>query len=54
MFCFIDHFPVLLERGSKLRNAMVVSALKTDLDSEMALKDTPLPLPKDNVISPRM
>ncbi|XP_067102988.1 C2 domain-containing protein 3 [Osmerus mordax] len=49
-----DILSVLLERGSKLRNAMVVSALKTDLDSDMALKDTPLPLPKDNVISPRM
>uniref|UniRef100_A0AAZ3SHP2 C2CD3 N-terminal C2 domain-containing protein n=1 Tax=Oncorhynchus tshawytscha TaxID=74940 RepID=A0AAZ3SHP2_ONCTS len=49
-------FPVLviLERGSKLRNAMVVSALKSDMDSEMALKDTPLPLPKDDIGAPPM
>uniref|UniRef100_A0A3P8SCK6 C2 domain containing 3 centriole elongation regulator n=1 Tax=Amphiprion percula TaxID=161767 RepID=A0A3P8SCK6_AMPPE len=36
-----------LQRGNKLRNAMVVSALKCDMDSAAALKDTPLPLPKD-------
>ncbi|KAM3875104.1 C2 domain-containing protein 3 [Diretmus argenteus] len=45
-----DLLSVILERGSKLRNAMVVSALKCDLDSDMALKDTPLPLPKDNIL----
>ncbi|XP_029922696.1 C2 domain-containing protein 3 [Myripristis murdjan] len=45
-----DVLSVILERGSKLRNAMVVSALKCDLDSAPALKDTPLPLPKDNIL----
>ncbi|KAM6988093.1 C2 domain-containing protein 3 isoform 2-T2 [Tautogolabrus adspersus] len=45
-----DILSVLLERGNKLRNAMVVSALKCDSDSAQALKDTPLPLPKDNVL----
>ncbi|XP_062872691.1 C2 domain-containing protein 3 isoform X1 [Trichomycterus rosablanca] len=30
---------------------MVVSALKSDLDCDMALKDAPLPLPKDNTRS---
>uniref|UniRef100_UPI003AACA4FA C2 domain-containing protein 3 n=1 Tax=Centroberyx gerrardi TaxID=166262 RepID=UPI003AACA4FA len=45
-----DILSVILERGSKLRNAMVVSALKCDLDSALALKDTPLPLPKDNIL----
>lgn len=29
---------------------MVASALKGDLDAAQALKDTPLPLPKDNII----
>ncbi|KAM6933309.1 C2 domain-containing protein 3 [Xenentodon cancila] len=41
---------VILDRGNKLRNAMVVSTLKCDVDS--ALKDTPLPLPKDNIQLP--
>uniref|UniRef100_A0A8B9LJA0 C2 domain-containing protein n=1 Tax=Astyanax mexicanus TaxID=7994 RepID=A0A8B9LJA0_ASTMX len=49
LFCPLS---VLLERGSKLRNAMVVSALKSDTDCDV-LKDTPLPLPRDNIgISP--
>uniref|UniRef100_A0A8C4IFG0 C2 domain containing 3 centriole elongation regulator n=1 Tax=Dicentrarchus labrax TaxID=13489 RepID=A0A8C4IFG0_DICLA len=39
-------------RGNKLRNAMVVSALKCDMDSAPTLKDTPLPLPKDNILPP--
>lgn len=43
---------VLLERGDKLRNAMVASALKYDVDSAPALKDTPFPLPKDNSLPP--
>ena len=43
-------FVVILERGSKLRNAMVRSALQCDLDVDTALKDTPLPLPRDNVL----
>lgn len=43
---------VLLDRGNKLRNAMVVSALKCDMDSAPTLKDTPLPLPKDNILPP--
>uniref|UniRef100_W5K8W3 C2 domain containing 3 centriole elongation regulator n=1 Tax=Astyanax mexicanus TaxID=7994 RepID=W5K8W3_ASTMX len=48
----VDLLSVLLERGSKLRNAMVVSALKSDTDCDV-LKDTPLPLPRDNIgISP--
>ncbi|XP_049431636.1 C2 domain-containing protein 3 isoform X2 [Epinephelus fuscoguttatus] len=45
-----DILSVILERGNKLRNAMVVSALKCDMDSASALKDTPLPLPKDNIL----
>ncbi|KAL7831615.1 hypothetical protein AOLI_G00291630 [Acnodon oligacanthus] len=44
----VDLLSVLLERGSKLRNAMVVSALKSDMDSDI-LKDTALPLPRDNI-----
>lgn len=50
----LHYFPisVLLERGNKLRDAMVASALKGDLDAAQALKDTPLPLPKDNIIPP--
>uniref|UniRef100_A0A3B5A3F2 C2 domain containing 3 centriole elongation regulator n=1 Tax=Stegastes partitus TaxID=144197 RepID=A0A3B5A3F2_9TELE len=43
---------VILDRGNKLRNAMVVSALKCDMDSAPSLKDTPLPLPKDNIQPP--
>ncbi|KAM3616832.1 uncharacterized protein V6R79_024159 [Siganus canaliculatus] len=45
-----DLLSVILERGNKLRNAMVVSALKCDTDSAPALKDTPLPLPKENIL----
>ncbi|KAM9318099.1 C2 domain-containing protein 3 isoform 3-T3 [Pholidichthys leucotaenia] len=44
-----DILSVILERGNKLRNAMVVSALKCNVDSAGALKDAPLPLPKDNI-----
>lgn len=44
--------PVILDRGNKLRNAMVASALKGDMDSSPALKDAPLPLPKDNILPP--
>ncbi|XP_059370695.1 C2 domain-containing protein 3 [Carassius carassius] len=44
----VDLLSVLLERGSKLRNAMVVSALKSDVESDVPLKDIPLPLSKDN------
>ncbi|XP_026223840.1 C2 domain-containing protein 3 [Anabas testudineus] len=47
-----DILSVLLERGDKLRNAMVASALKYDVDSAPALKDTPFPLPKDNSLPP--
>ncbi|XP_047449775.1 C2 domain-containing protein 3 isoform X2 [Mugil cephalus] len=47
-----DILSVILERGNKLRNAMVVSALKCDMDCASALKDTPLPLPKDNIQPP--
>ncbi|KAL2095989.1 hypothetical protein ACEWY4_008137 [Coilia grayii] len=46
-----DLLSALLERGSKLREAMVMSSLRTELDCELALKDTPLPLPKDNIRS---
>ncbi|XP_063762656.1 C2 domain-containing protein 3 isoform X2 [Eleginops maclovinus] len=45
-----DILSVILERGNKLRNAMVVSTLKCDMDSAPALKDTPLPLPKENIV----
>ncbi|XP_074535960.1 C2 domain-containing protein 3 isoform X2 [Halichoeres trimaculatus] len=45
-----DILTVIIERGNKLRNAMVDSALKCDADSALALKDTPLPLPKDNIV----
>ncbi|KAF5908226.1 C2 domain-containing protein 3, partial [Clarias magur] len=44
----VDVLSVLLERGSKLRNAMVVSALQADIDSDIGLKDTPLHLPTYN------
>lgn len=43
---------VILERGNKLRNAMVVSALKCDVDSAPPLKESPLPLPTDNIQLP--
>ncbi|XP_041919143.1 C2 domain-containing protein 3 [Alosa sapidissima] len=42
-----DLLTALLERGSKLREAMVMSSLRTQLDCEPVLKDTALPLPKD-------
>lgn len=41
-----DIISVILDRGNKLRNAMVVSAVKSD----PTLKDIPLPLPKDNIL----
>lgn len=41
---------VILEHGNEPTNAMVKSALKSDSDS--ALKDAPLPLPKDNIQPP--
>nr|XP_023692829.1 C2 domain-containing protein 3 isoform X2 [Paramormyrops kingsleyae] len=44
-----DILSVLLERGNRLRDAMVVSSLKSDLDSKFVLKDIPLLVPKDNV-----
>ncbi|MBN3277302.1 C2CD3 protein, partial [Polyodon spathula] len=49
-----DLISVLLDRGSKLRNAMVVSALQSDLDAEPAWKDIhlPLPLPNDTIRKP--
>ncbi|XP_062275677.1 C2 domain-containing protein 3 isoform X3 [Scomber scombrus] len=47
-----DILSIILERGNKLRNAMVVSAMKCDMDSAPTLKDTPLPLPKDNILPP--
>nr|XP_019944006.1 PREDICTED: C2 domain-containing protein 3 [Paralichthys olivaceus] len=43
-------FSVILERGNKLRSTIVQSALTCDMDS--ALKDAPLPLPKDNILPP--
>ncbi|KAG9348505.1 hypothetical protein JZ751_002241 [Albula glossodonta] len=46
-----DILSVLLDRGSKLRNAMVVSALKSTLDSDLAVKDIPHPVSKDNIVS---
>lgn len=48
-----DIISVILERGNKLRNAMVESALKCDMDSARPLKDNPLPLPKENIQPPR-
>ncbi|MCJ8739880.1 hypothetical protein PDJAM_G00052460 [Pangasius djambal] len=45
----VDLLSVLLERGSKLRNAMVVSALQSDIDSDMGLQDTARHLPIDNI-----
>ncbi|XP_029699383.1 C2 domain-containing protein 3 isoform X2 [Takifugu rubripes] len=44
-----DLLSVILERGNKLRNALAVSALKGDM-STPALKESPLPLPKDNIL----
>uniref|UniRef100_A0A3Q3CPZ9 C2 domain containing 3 centriole elongation regulator n=1 Tax=Haplochromis burtoni TaxID=8153 RepID=A0A3Q3CPZ9_HAPBU len=40
--CIISLQKLILDRGNKLRNAMVISALKSDTDSAAALKDTPL------------
>ncbi|XP_014858921.1 PREDICTED: C2 domain-containing protein 3 isoform X2 [Poecilia mexicana] len=48
-----DIISVILERGNKLRNAMVESALNCDVVSSVPLKDSPLPLPKDNIQTPR-
>ncbi|XP_013880674.1 C2 domain-containing protein 3 [Austrofundulus limnaeus] len=47
-----DIISVILERGNKLRNAMVASALKCDVDSAPHLKESPLPLPTDNIQLP--
>ncbi|KAM9734096.1 C2 domain-containing protein 3 isoform 2-T2 [Menidia menidia] len=47
-----DIISVIIERGNKLRNAMVVSALKCDLDSAPPLRDAPLPLSNDNIQPP--
>ncbi|XP_028320437.1 C2 domain-containing protein 3 isoform X2 [Gouania willdenowi] len=44
-----DVLSVILQRGNKLRDAMVVSAFKCEMDPSPALKDTPLPLPRDNI-----
>ncbi|XP_020563815.1 C2 domain-containing protein 3 isoform X3 [Oryzias latipes] len=43
-----DIISVVLERGNKLRNAMAMSALNCDVDSFIALSDSPLPLLNDN------
>nr|XP_014348539.1 PREDICTED: C2 domain-containing protein 3 [Latimeria chalumnae] len=42
-----DIISVLLDRGSKLRNAMVVSAMKSDVDTGPALKEMPLSVPSE-------
>nr|XP_057937037.1 C2 domain-containing protein 3 isoform X2 [Doryrhamphus excisus] len=47
-----DILSVILERGSKLRDAMVVSALKCDMVSAPVLKDLQLPLQRDNTRQP--
>ncbi|CAJ1065156.1 LOW QUALITY PROTEIN: C2 domain-containing protein 3 [Xyrichtys novacula] len=47
-----DILSVILERGNKLRNAMVESAFSCNTDPALALKDAPLPLPKDNILPP--
>ncbi|XP_051966142.1 C2 domain-containing protein 3 [Xyrauchen texanus] len=44
----VNLLSVLLERGSKLRNAMVVSALKTDEESDVPLKDIIQPISRHN------
>ncbi|XP_019722806.1 C2 domain-containing protein 3-like, partial [Hippocampus comes] len=44
-----DILSVILERGNKLRDAMLVSALKSDVDAAPVLKDLQLPLQRDNV-----
>ncbi|TSQ46656.1 C2 domain-containing protein 3 [Bagarius yarrelli] len=44
----VDLLSVLLERGNKLRNAMVVSALQSNINSDMGLKDMPLHIPTVN------
>ncbi|XP_026185547.1 C2 domain-containing protein 3 isoform X2 [Mastacembelus armatus] len=43
-----DILSVLLERGNKLRNAMVASALKCEMDSASAVKDALPSVPKNN------
>ncbi|XP_039527002.1 C2 domain-containing protein 3 isoform X2 [Pimephales promelas] len=48
----VDLLSVLLERGSKLRNAMVVSALKSDVESDVPMKDVPSALFKDSGVLP--
>lgn len=45
-----DLLSVILERGNKLRNAMVVSAVKTDINCTPTLRDAPLPLSRDNIL----
>ncbi|XP_049582446.1 C2 domain-containing protein 3 isoform X2 [Syngnathus scovelli] len=49
-----DILSVILERGSKLRDAMLVSALKSDVDAAPVLKDLQLPLQRDNARAPSM
>ncbi|XP_054649779.1 C2 domain-containing protein 3 isoform X3 [Dunckerocampus dactyliophorus] len=49
-----DILSVILERGSKLRDAMVVSALKCDMVSAPVLKDLQLPLQRDNTRPPSL
>ncbi|XP_051933692.1 C2 domain-containing protein 3 [Hippocampus zosterae] len=44
-----DILSVILERGNKLRDAMLVSALKSDVGAAPVLKDLQLPLQRDNV-----
>ncbi|XP_054901560.1 C2 domain-containing protein 3 isoform X2 [Poeciliopsis prolifica] len=48
-----DIISVILERGNKLRNAMLESALNCNVDSSLPLKDSPLPLPKNNIQTPK-
>lgn len=45
-----DLLSVILERGNKLRNAMVVSAVTPDINSTPTLRDAPLPLSRDNIL----
>ncbi|XP_061733332.1 C2 domain-containing protein 3-like isoform X4 [Nerophis ophidion] len=49
-----DILSVILERGSKLRDAMVVSALKFDTGPASVLTDFQLPLQRDNTQPPSM
>ncbi|XP_034024238.1 C2 domain-containing protein 3 isoform X2 [Thalassophryne amazonica] len=41
---------VILDHGNKLRNAILVSPSKHNVDSATALKDTPVSLSKDNIL----